>query len=694
MDGHLIAGSGATTHRTACPHDCPSACVLEVERLSPTRIGRVRGSHSFDYTAGTCCAKVARYAERVHHPDRLSHPLLRVGAKGEGRFARIGWDEALERIAAAFRAATARHGAEAVWPYHSGGNMGALQRYGLDRLRHVMGYSRQKSTICITPGESGWKAGHGQARGADPRGIAEADLILMWGGNPVATQVNLMHHIQQARKTRGAKLVVVDAYRSPTAEVADQAVILRPGTDAALALAMLAVALREGAADRAFLAAHTDWDAGVEAHILSHTPEWAAGITGLAAAEILALGQLYARTPRTFLRCGVGFTRSRNGAASIHAVSCLAALNGGWARAGGGAFFYATEGWGLDTVLTQATDRLNPKTRVLDQSRIGPVLAGDPVALVGGPPVAAMLIQNANSAEVAPDSNLVRHGLAREDLFVAVHEHFLTPTARFADIVLPATTFLEHNDLYRGLGHTALTIGPRVIEPFAEARSNHDLVCALAARLGAEHPSFGMTDEEVLDGTLRASGKGSWAAAVAAGVVEAGNAIPAGAAFAGFPQPDGRFRFKPDWPALGPYHQGMPAVASYWPNVEATDAEHPFRLITPPARQFLNSSFTETPGSRRREGAPMLRVHPTDADRLGLAEAGLVRMGNRRGAITLAVKRSAGVQPGVLALEGISPSDLFPEGIGVNALVGADPVAPAGGVAFHDIAVWLRPAAA
>ncbi len=686
MDGSL----GITTHRTACPHDCPSACVLEVERLSPTRIGRVRGSHSYDYTAGTCCAKVARYAERVHHPDRLTHPLLRVGAKGEGRFARISWDEALDRIATGFRDATAKHGAQSVWPYQSGGNMGMLQRYGLDRLRHVMRYSRQKSTICITPGESGWKAGHGQSRGADPRGIAEADLILMWGGNPVSTQVNLMAHIQQARKQRGAKLVVVDAYRSPTMEAADIAVLLRPGTDGALALAMMAVALREGRADHAFLAAHSDFDAGVQAHILSHTPEWAAEVTGIPAEEILALARLYAGSDRCFLRCGVGFTRSRNGAASIHAVSALAVLNGSWAKPGGGAFFYALDGWRMDTRMTQASDLIDPATRVLDQSRIGPVLTGEPTALAGGPPVMAMLMQNANSADVAPDSHLVRRGLMRDDLFLAVHEQFMTPTAALADVVLPATTFLEHDDIYRGLGHTALTVGPRVIEPWGEARSNSAVVSALAARLGAEHPSFAMSDTEILNAALQGAGLGSWEQAVAAGTVDVGNRIPVGEAFQGFPQPDGRFRFKPDWAALGPYSAGMPDVASHWPNVEAATADTPFRLITPPARSFLNTSFSETPGSRKREGSPVLLLHPEDAAAQGIATGMQVCIGNARGRITLAAKLFDGIRPGVLAVEGIHPGTAFPEGIGVNALVGADPVAPGGGVAFHDSAVWLR----
>ncbi|MBL6457212.1 molybdopterin oxidoreductase family protein [Belnapia sp. T6] len=686
MDGSLPV----SVIRTACPHDCPSACVLEVERLSATRIGRVRGSASYDYTAGTCCAKVARYAERVHHPARLTRPLLRIGAKGEGRFAPIPWEEALDRIAEAFRQAAARDGAEAVWPYHSGGTMGVLARWGLDRLRHVMGYSRQKSTICVTPAESGWRAGHGAARGADPRLVAEADLILMWGGNPVSTQVNLMAHIQQARKRRGAKLVVVDAYRSPSIEAADLGIILRPGTDAALALAMMAVALERGAADRGFLAAHTDWNAGVEAHLRRHTPDWAEGITGVPAATIRALAEMYAGTRRMFLRAGVGFTRHRNGAATMHAISCLAALTGAWAEEGGGAFFYALEGWGLDTRLAWASDRIDPRVRVLDQSRIGAVLNGE--ALAGGPPVTAMLIQNANSAEVAPDSAAVRRGLARRDLFLAVHEQFMTPTAALADVVLPATTFLEQSDLYLGLGHTALTVGPRVIAPLGEARSNHAVVCALAARLGAEHPGFGLEEEAMLDATLRASGLPGWEEAKARGHIPVGNAIPAGPDFAGFPQPDGRFRFRPDWAALGPHAEGMPELPSHWERLEAASAATPFRLITPPARSFLNTSFTETPGSRSREGMPRLRLHPADAGRLGIADGAPVRIGNARGALTLHAMHFDGVLPGVVAVEGISPSADFPEGIGINALIGAEPVAPAGGVAFHDTAVWVQPA--
>src|SRR5438477_6795917 len=279
--------------KSACPHDCPSACALEVERLSSTRIGRIRGATANSYTDGVVCAKVARYAERVHHPDRLTEPLQRVGAKGSGQFRPISWDAALDEVAEAFRRAARRHGPEAVWPYHSGGTMGVVQRWGIDRLRHAMGYSRQKTTICVTPAESGWRAGVGKLLGADPREMADSDLIVVWGGNPVPTQVNAMTHIAKARRARGAKLAVIDVYRTPTIEAADIALVLRPGTDGALALAMMHVLLREGLVDHDYLARQTDFDSTVEAHLADKTPAWASAITGLSVEEIVDFARLY-----------------------------------------------------------------------------------------------------------------------------------------------------------------------------------------------------------------------------------------------------------------------------------------------------------------------------------------------------------------------------------------------------------------
>ncbi|MDP7392222.1 MAG: molybdopterin oxidoreductase family protein [Alphaproteobacteria bacterium] len=679
--------------RTACPHDCPSACALEVERLSRTRIGRIRGAANLPFTAGVVCEKVGRYAERVHHPDRLTHPMRRIGAKGKGKFERISWDEALDTIAAAFNNAANTLGAESVWPYHSGGTLGIVQRFGMERLSRLFGYSGMKGTICVTPGVSGWQAGVGAQRGADPVEIEATDLIVVWGGNPVHTNVNLMNHIQKARKTNGAKLVVVDVYRTSTMAAADIGIVLNPGTDGALACAMMQVMLAEGMADETFLAELTDFDTDVRTHLAEKTPEWSAEITGIPAAEIRAFARLYGRTAKSFLRLGVGFTRSRNGASNMHAVSCLPAITGAWRHKGGGAFFASFDIWNLDTTLAHAADLADNVTRVLDQSRIGAVLCGDEDALAGGPPVKAMLIQNSNTAMVAPDSAAVRRGLSREDLFVCVHEHFMTPTARYADILLPAAMFLELDDIYMGWGHTALTIGPRVLDDHAECRSNVDVVNALAKRLGADHPSVLMSSETLVDATLQASKNVSLADAAKQGWIDCGPDFDDAHFLTGFPHPDGRFRFKPDWAAIGPYHDGMPSMPDHWAATDTIDADRPLRLVTPPSRTYLNTSFSETPGSRKREGRPTALVHPQDAAELGIADGAKIRIGNRKGEVSLHAEISDAAKPGIVISEGVWPDDAFEGGIGINLLIDATPVPPAGGAAFHDTAIWLKAAA-
>jgi anaerobic selenocysteine-containing dehydrogenase len=678
--------------KSACPHDCPSACALEVDVLPGNRIGRVSGAADNSYTAGVVCAKVARYAERVHHPDRLLTPLRRAGRKGEGRFEPIGWDDALDEIAEKFAAATQRHGSQTVWPYHSGGNMGIVQRWGLDRLRHVMRYSRQHTTICVTPAESGWKAGVGKLIGPDPREMDESDLIVSWGGNPVSTQVNVMTHVARARKRRGAKLAVVDVYRTPTVEAADIALILRPGTDAALALGMMHVLLAEGLADREYLARYTDFDEATQHHILGRTPAWAASVTGLRESEIVDFARLYGRTQKSFIRVGFGFTRTRNGSAAMHAVSCLPAVTGAWKHRGGGAFFLTHDKatWGIDTTIMHGLDAVDPDVRLLDQSRIGAVLTGNAEALRHGPPVTAMIMQNANSATVAPDSATVARGLSRDDLFLAVHEQFLTPTARHADIVLPATTFVEHDDMYYGLGHTFLTFGPKLIEPLGEARSNHEVVCALARRLGAKHPGFAMSALELLDDGLTRAGMPGIDAVGATGWIDRALPFEQAHFLDGFPQPDGRFRFRPDWRSVGPQHARMPAIVDQSDDYERADGSQPFKLVCPPARNFLNSTFSETPTARRNEKAPRVRIHPAAAAACRVAEGSRVRIGNGRGSIVLTATFDDGQQPDTLVVEGIWPAEAFAEKRCINTLIGGDPVPPNGGAAFHDTAVWLR----
>ena len=678
--------------KSACPHDCPSACSLEVERLSSSRIGRIRGAAANSYTDGVVCAKVARYAERVHHPDRLKQPLQRVGEKGAGDFRPISWEAALDEVAEAFARSVQAHGSETVWPYHSGGTMGVVQRWGIDRLRHAFGYSRQKTTICVTPAESGWRAGVGKLTGPDPREMAESDLIVVWGGNPVSTQVNAMIHIAKARKTRGAKLVVVDVYRTPTVEAADIGLVLRPGTDGALALAMMYVLLKEGFADRDYLARYSDFGPEVEAHLADKTPEWASAITGLPVSEIVDFAQLYGGTKRSFLRVGFGFTRSRNGSAAMHAVTCLPAMTGAWQHPGGGAFFLNLDNWQLDLTLAHGLDMVNLGTRVLDQSRIGPILCGDKVALAGGPPVTAMLMQNANSANVAPDSAAVARGLGRGDLFTCIHEQFMTATAKYADILLPAAMFLEYDDIYYGLGHTHLTVGPAVLDRYEDCRTNHELICQLARRLGANQPSFQMSAVELLDATLGASGKGTWEEAAARGWIDCAESFEASHFLDKFPSSDGRFHFKPDWPTVGPYHAGMKALPDHLENYERETVELPFRLVVPPARGFLNTTFTETPGSVAREIEPRALIHHQDAARLGIVDGGLVRLGNGRGEVKLRARPSEMARPGVVIVEGNWPSNAFIDRTGINTLIGADPVPPNGGAAFHDTAIWLRAA--
>lgn len=685
--------AGRTIRASVCPHDCPSTCSLEVEVLGNARIGAVHGAADHSYTAGVICNKVSRYAERIHHPDRLTHPLLRTGPRGSGQFTQISWDEALDRVAGAMQDVAAKHGPTAVWPFYYAGTMGLVQRDGINRLRHVMKYSRQKMTICTSLPETGWNAGVGARRGVDPREMVLSDLIVMWGGNPVSTQVNVMHHVARARKERGAKFIVIDPYRSPTAAVADQHIAPLPGTDGALACAMMHVAFRDGYADRAYMAKYTDCPEALETHLASRGPEWASAITGLPVDEIEAFAKLYGTTQRSFIRLGYGFARSRNGAASMHTVSCLPAVTGAWQYEGGGALWSNGGIYHWDKTLIEGLDALDRSIRELDMSRIGSVLTGDRTELGDGPQVHALFIQNQNPLSVCPDSNRVRRGFSRDDLFVCTHEQFLTETARWSDVVLPATMFMEHDDLYQAGGHSHIQIGPKLIEPPGECRSNHVVLQGLAARLGARHRGFEMTEMEIIDATLQASGWPGAKTLMEKRWIDAFEGLD-GHFRDGFPTPDGKFRFAPDWASMGPLHAVMPKLPDHMATIDVANAEHPFRLMTSPARSFLNSSFTEMASSRKREGRPTVRMHAADAARLGITEGARVRLGNTRGTVVLHAKIAEGMQPGVLVVESVWPSECFEEGIGINALTSDDPGPPLGGAVFHDTAVWIRAVAA
>ena len=684
--------------KSVCPHDCPSACALDVELLDEKTIGRVHGAKDNTYTKGVICEKVARYAERVHHPDRLLHPMKRIGAKGAGQFTRISWDEALDLTAAAFLKAEAEHGAESVWPYWYAGTMGLVMRDGIERLVNTKGYSSLYGTVCTALSWPGFYAGAGQITGVDPREMQKSDLIVVWGGNPVNTQVNVMTHVSIAKKERGAKLACIDIYETGTMKQADIKLLIKPGTDGALACAIMHVLFREGLANWPYLDQYTDDPHGLEAHLAKKTPEWAAEICGCPVADIVNFAQLIGQTPRTYFRLGYGFSRSRNGAANMHAVNCIPVVTGAWLHEGGGALHSNSAIYKWNKKQLEAQDA-NTGQRVLDMARVGEVLCGNAVDLQGGPKVTAMLIQNTNPVSIAPDQSRVKQGFAREDLFVCVHEHFITETAKYADVLLPATMFLEHDDIYQGGGHSHILFGRKLIEAAGQARSNDFVIKELAKRVGASHPSIDKEPRVLIDELLLASGRQGMDELDAQNWFDVMPDFASAHCLNGFGHPDKKFHFKVDWAAtaksksrmgaLGPINQ-MPAWPDHYAAHEAADVVFPFRLATSPARTFLNSTFNETPSSRKREGRPTVLVHPDDLIALGIADGAKVQVGSRRGEVVLHAKSFGGLRRGVLIAEGLWPNDLHEGGTGINTLTGADQPAPAGGGAYHDNAVWVK----
>jgi anaerobic selenocysteine-containing dehydrogenase len=685
------------TGYSACPHDCPSTCALEVELIDERTIGRVHGAKDNDYTAGVICAKVARYAEREHHKDRLLHPLRRTGAKGSGQFVPISWNDALDLVAEKFMQAEQKHGAQAVWPYQYAGTMGLVMRDGINRLRHVKKYSGFHSSICVNPAYAGFAAGTGLLTGPDPREMAKSDLVVIWGTNAVSTQVNVMTHAVRARKERGAKIAAVDVYMNGTMEQADLAVLVKPGTDGALACAVMHCLFRDRHADWDYLDKYTDAPRELEAHLRDRDPVWASAITGAPVQTIEEFARLIGERKRAFFRLGYGFSRSRNGAANMHAASCIAAVSGAWQLEGGGAFHINADIYKIDKTLVEGLDVWDRSVRMLDQSRVGAILTGDAEALRHGPPVTAMIVQNTNPLSVCPDQNKVKQGFAREDLFVCVHEQFMTETAKMADVVLPATTFLEHDDIYRGGGHQYLILGPKLVEPPGECRNNHEVLAALAKRLGAEHRGFTMSPRELIDQMLQVSKRGTLAELEANRWIDCQPPFRKSHFLDGFAWPGGKFRFKPDWknvPFRSPYHGGpvddMPKLPDHWTVIEQADDAHPFRLATSPARGFLNSTFNETPTSLAQEKRPTVMIHPDDAEPLGIGDGDYVVLGNTRGQVRLHAKLFPGVRRGVLIAESIWPNSAYPDGCGINTLTGADSIAPYGGAAFHDNKVWIK----
>ena len=702
MNQHAPISNIKTGH-SACPHDCPSTCALDVEILDERTIGRVRGAKDNSYTAGVICAKVARYAERVHHPDRLKHPLVRAGAKGAGQWKEASWEAALDLIAERFLKAERDYGSESVWPYYYAGTMGLVQRDSINRLRFAKRYSNQFDSFCTNMAWTGYFAGTGSLTGPDPREMAKADVVVIWGTNAAATQVNVMTHAVRARKERGAKIVVIDVYANATVRQADMGIVLKPGTDGAFACAVMHVLFRDGLADWDYLERYTDDPKGLEAHLQTRTPEWAAAITGLSVEEIEAFAHLVGKTKRTYFRLGYGFTRQRNGAVNMHAAASIACVTGAFLYEGGGAFHSNSGIFKMDKREIEGRAMQDMGLRFLDQSKIGRILTGDAQALYGGPPVMAMLVQNTNPMNVTPEQRLVRKGFAREDLFVAVHEQFMTDTAKMADVVLPATTFLEHDDIYRGGGQQHVVLGPKLIEPLADARPNIFVINELAKRLGVgDLPGFDLDERTLINNMNANSDLPQFDELKEKRFVDLQPPFEDAHYINGFKWPDGKFRFRPDWTGspspnkppevmgLQGDFQSIPEFPDYWEVIETADAEHPFRMTTSPAHNFLNSTFAETLTSLAKEIRPELLIHPDDAAELGIENGERIEIGNHRGELVLHAVLRAGQKRGVVVSEGIFPNSTFERGEGINILIGAEPAAPYGGLAVHDTKIWIR----
>ncbi|MEO5367829.1 MAG: molybdopterin-dependent oxidoreductase [Magnetococcus sp. WYHC-3] len=665
-----------TRHPTTCPLDCPGACALIASCDPQGRLLELRGDPQHPFTRGVICGKVARYAH-IQEGPRVLQPLKRQGPKGLGDFAPVSWEEALDDIAARLQTLAATHGPETIFPYYYGGTMGVLSRRLLERLTLAAGWSREDRTLCFPIGAAGWQAGTGGLCGPDPLEAEHSDFLVLWGLNAAATHINFMDLAMRAQK-RGAQLVVVDPYRTETARKADWHVNPRPGTDGALAVAMMAVLLEEGLAQRQELARYTDFDAEVEAHVLARGPAWAAPITGLEAADIRAFARAYGKARAPFIRLGLGMSRQNNGAVNVHAVSCLPAVVGAWAKPGGGALF-ATSGWSrlndsaLGVPVTPA-----PPARTLDMSRLGRLLLDGDLA----PPIHALLVFSANPAVTAPDSNAVWRGLAREDLLLVVHEQVMTDTARMADYVLPAATFLEQEELYKSYGQCTLQHAQAVLPPRGEARSNAQVAQALAARLSITDPVLAGNASQAIAHALEQSQlppPGQWPSGR---WLDFSPDSPTGRARHGFWHDDGRFHFRPRWT-----HASMPALPDHWP-VNRRDLpeaqDYPLDFMTPPDKRVLNSTFAYDTAIADRRNAPVLWIHPQDAMARGVAAGDWVVVHNDRGHLLLQAHLTNDVREGLCLCESSWAAAAFPEGLPLNALTHDDRVAPDGGVAFHD----------
>ncbi len=666
----------------ACPHDCPDACGVLIT-VEDGRATRIQGDPAHPVTRGFLCAKVAKYLERVYSPDRVLYPLRRTAPKGSGgfdSFERITWDQALDEIAGRFQSIVREYGAEAILPYSYGGTLAALNGSAMDhRFFHRLGASQLARNICSTAGEVGLRSVIGAKLGTEPEQFRHSKYIIAWGANIHGNNVHLWPFIEEARRN-GGKLVVIDPYRTRTARCADWYLPIHPGTDVALALAMMHVIINEGLYDADYVARHTLGFEQLRERVQHYPPARVAQWTGIPAEDIIRLAREYATLRPAAIRVNYGVQRVQNGGMAVRAITMLPCITGSWREVGGGLQLSTSGGFPLDKTALQRPDLMSRPTRTLNMVELGRALEE-----LDNPPVKALFIFNSNPAAVAPDHNRVVRGLKRSDLFTVVHEQFLTDTTDYADIVLPATTFFEHKDLQTSYGHYFLQVSNQAIEPVGESRSNVELFRALALRMGFTDDCFRESVDQMIDTAL---GSGHpWLAGIDRGRLERDGHVrlnftakeSSGGCFlpfanGGFPTPSGKAELCSQQLAL----QGLDPVASFIPPQESRHAagngkrKYPLELLARKADNFLNSTFCNLPAVQALESPELLEISAADAQVRGITDGDPVRVFNDRGELLLTAhvqprNGSSTVQPGLVAAR-LNWAKLSREGRNVNVL--------------------------
>lgn len=680
--------------KAACPHDCPDTCAMLVT-VEDGRAVRVTGDPEHPFTRGVLCTKVSNYEERTYSTERVRTCLRRIGQKGEGRFAPISWDEALDDIVTRFKVlAESPAGAETILPYSYCGTMGLVQSQSMDRrFFHRLGATQLDRTICTAAGVAGYKATVGAMIGTDPEKFCDAQLIMLWGTNTISSNVHLWPEVAEARR-RGAYLITVDPRRTRTADQCHEHLALLPGTDSALALGLMHVIFAEGLEDEDYLTRYTVGVADLRRRAAEYPPSRVAAICGIEAERVVRLARLYATTRPAVIRINYGLQRHAGGGMAVRTIACLPAVVGAWRDPAGGILLSTSGTFPLDYHALERPDLMpERRPRVLNMS-----LLGDLLTEVDDPPIRALYVYNSNPAAIAPEQTKVLEGLRREDLFTVVHEQFLTDTTDYADIVLPATTQLEHFDLHKAYGHFYLAVNEPAIEPLFEARPNSEVFRLLAARMGFEEDCFRDSDEEIarqalglshptLKGiTLDALRERGW---MRLNLSESFAPFAAG----GFHTPSGKCElFSESLEA-----EGWPATPDYIPPKESPQtsrrlsARYPLALISPKAHAFLNSTFANLPKQLRQEKCPLIEMHPRDAAARGIEDNVRVRVFNERGECEFRVVVTTRAREGVVIAPAVWWNKLSPGGVNINQLTSQTLTDLGGGATFYDVLVEVEP---